>query len=169
MARIVAVRRRRVTTGTAAVAINATAAAAAAADAPAWVMPDGSAIAAVHQVGEARLLGEGCAFPAAAGALGEAEVEVDATGRAAAQTDTGFPYTFPIIFGGAPVVEGEALGAAVVTIDATATAAAEAIAQADVSIIAPGLTVAAGFPYTFPISFGSTFAERFPYELPITL
>lgn len=169
MPQFVAIRRRLVTTGTADITINGAAKAAGKTAADVVVVVDASSPPEAHQVGNAVLLGEGSAFPAAAGTVGDASFTITAPFRAADLTDTGFPYTFPIMFGGAAPVEGEAIAATTFSIDGTGSAAANGDGNADFTITAVPSTIAAGFTYTFPIHFGGTAPERFPYQLPVTL
>jgi hypothetical protein len=86
-----------------------------------------------------------------------ATVVVDATltERAGGGADPGFPYTFPITFGGVVVVpETFTAMPASVEIVSTAPESVETGMLADLTILATLEQVSvSGFPYTFPITF----------------
>jgi hypothetical protein len=167
VSRFAAIRRRRVTTGTAAVAVDGASPAAAAVRAQGAAPIAGSAAVAVFQHGYSVLSGEGSVFGAGAGVFAASTFTVDGTGRGAQSAPNTFPYTFPFVFGGVSAVEGETAGTAQFTLTSTAAAAAGADADAAFSIYGQGLTIPAGFPYTFTLTFAGTAPARFPYTLPI--
>lgn len=157
MMRWAAIRRHLATFGRIVAGLDATGTAAAASSGLATIEIQAPGAAAAPQLGAALLLGEDSVFPAGAGTDAVATISVDATGRGSSQSDAGFPYTFPIVFGGTPAIEGEAIGTVILTLDATAAAAANADAIADIAVTAFAATTSSGlsgFPYHFPIRLG---------------
>lgn len=169
MPRFAAIRRNRATFGKSDIDITDTAQAAAETDGSTTAVIAPVGLGAAAAAGDIALIGDASTFFAAATTLGDSTLALTSVGRAKTFNDTGFPYTFPIIFGGAPPTEGFGTATATVTITADATAAADGLAQNDISLLARGRTIEAGFPYVFPIIFGDIAGPRFPYTFPISL
>lgn len=135
------------------VTINATASASAGARAKAVAAPVAPAESGAGVLGPSTLLGEETSFRAAVESLADAVANILGTGEAASgePVDTGFPYTFPFVFGGQVLTAGSETNApATMTITATAEAAAGVMAEADLPIVAFPDTQT--FPYTFPFT-----------------
>lgn len=117
-------------------------------------------------LGAASLLGEGTVAFAAAAPTADASVSPTAAGVASIVADSGFPYTFPIVFGGSAVIATYSNADAVVSPVATADVELHIDALADLTILADATAAGdttGGFPYEFDFTLGGVSGDLFPY------
>lgn len=141
--------------------------------APSTVQPAAAGGINAAAKGYATLAGGGTSITANAVTDADATFTVDAQGLTSISADAGFPYTLPIVFGGAPALEVFTVAAAAVTVAAAASVEAAVSAEAAFTVIASASTfndTAGGFPYEFGFILGGVgVGDLFPLEFPFAL